>query len=136
VSREVTESAGGSSGKEVIQVEIEPTPNKNTPAVHQQPPEPTPINHDTEDSVGASEDLGREDDYQLARDREHRSITPPHRYGFEDLAAYALLTSYGDPSTFREAIVIQEKDKWMGAMIDGRNGVLAEKSDMGACSAS
>jgi transposase InsO family protein len=115
---EVSESAGSSPGREVIQVDIEPTPTNNIPSVHQQPPEPTTTNHDTTASGDTSEDLGGDNDYQLARDREHRSIKPPQRYGFEDLAAYALLTSSGDPSTFREAISSQEKDKWMGAMME------------------
>ncbi|KAK2396531.1 hypothetical protein QL285_058180 [Trifolium repens] len=97
---EVSESAGGSPGREVIQVDIEPTPTNNIPVVHQQPPEPTATNHDTTASGDTSEDLGGDNDYQLARDRDHRSIKPPQRYGFEDLAAYALLTSSGDPSTF------------------------------------
>ncbi|CAJ2662759.1 unnamed protein product [Trifolium pratense] len=115
---EVTESAGGSPNKEAIQVEIEPTPTNNIPQVHQQPPETTTTNNDTEVLGGATEDLAGENDYQLVRDRERRSVKPPERYGYEDLAAYALLTSSGDPSTFREAMASQEKERWMGAMME------------------
>jgi hypothetical protein len=108
---EVSESTRGSPRKDVIQVDIESTPINKISAVHQQPPEPTTINRYTTDSSDTSEDLGGDNDYQLARDREHRSIKPPQRYGFEDLATYnALLTSFGDASTFRESISSQGKD--------------------------
>ena len=43
------------------------------------------------------------------------------QYGFEELAklvAFDFLTSVGDPSTFQEAMNNQEKDKWMGAMVE------------------
>lgn len=56
--------------------------------------------------------------YILVCDREHHSTKPPERYEYEDLIAYALLTSFGDPSTFWEAISNQEKDKWMVEMMD------------------
>ncbi|GAU47849.1 hypothetical protein TSUD_404260 [Trifolium subterraneum] len=115
---EVTESAGGSPHKEAIQVEIEPTPTNNIPQVHQQPPETIITNNDTEVLGGATGELAGEHDYQLVRDRERRSVKPPERYGYEDLAAYALLTSSGDPSTFREAMASQEKERWMGAMME------------------
>lgn len=35
-------------------------------------------------------------DYILVGDREHRLTHPPEIYVYEDLVAYALLTSYGD----------------------------------------
>lgn len=44
-------------------------------------------------------------------DKESQRITPPVRYGFEDLIAYALLISSGNPYTFQEAMASQEKDK-------------------------
>lgn len=61
---------------------------------------------------------GRVQDYILARDKEHHSPKSPQRYGYEELANYMLLTSYGDPSTFWEAIESHEEDKWMGATME------------------
>ena len=51
-------------------------------------------------------------------DRSPRQVTPPVHYGFKELAVYALLTSSGDLSTFREAITIPEKDRWLGALLE------------------
>lgn len=51
-------------------------------------------------------------------DREPLCITPQVRYGFEDFTTYALLTSSGDPSTFREVMASQEKDKWMDDLVE------------------
>src|ERR1044072_582813 len=65
---------------------------------------------------GGAQDQGEAQEYNLACDREPRHIQPPVRFGFEEIAAYALLTSSGDPSTFREALNSPEKDRWMGAM--------------------
>ena len=50
------------------------------------------------------------------RDRVPFQITPPACYGFEELAAYALLASSGDLSTFCETIISLEKDRWMSVM--------------------
>ena len=46
---------------------------------------------------GGAQDQGEAQEYNLVRDRAPRQIQPPVRYGFEELAAYALLTSSGDP---------------------------------------
>src|SRR3954464_420669 len=54
----------------------------------------------------------------IATNRPRRTIRPPDRYGFEDLVSYALITSSGDPSTFQEATSSQEREKWMGAMVE------------------
>src|ERR1044072_1649961 len=53
---------------------------------------------------GRAQDQGGVQVYNLVRDRVPRKVQPPVRYGFEELVAYALLTSSGDPSTFREAL--------------------------------
>lgn len=53
-------------------------------------------------------------DYILVFDREHYSTKLLERYEYEDFVVYILLTSYGEPSFFREPIYSQEKDKWMG----------------------
>lgn len=45
-------------------------------------------------------------------------INKIERYKFEDLTIYALLISYGDPSTFQEDIASHDKDKCMGVMME------------------
>jgi hypothetical protein len=42
----------------------------------------------------------------------------PGRYGFEDMASYALVISSGDPTTFQEAVNRQEKSRWVGALAE------------------
>ena len=54
----------------------------------------------------------------LIKDRERCTIKPLSIFGYEDLASFALLISNGDPSTFQEAMLNEEKDRWMGAMIE------------------
>src|SRR4051812_10294751 len=54
----------------------------------------------------------------IATDRPRRTIRPPDRYGFGELVSYALITSSGDPSSFQEATCSQEREKWMGAMVE------------------
>ena len=34
------------------------------------------------------------------------------------MASFALLISSGDPLTFQEAMLNEEKDRWMGAMVE------------------
>lgn len=58
--------------------------------------------------------------YQLARDRSRREITPPVRYRQEDWVSFALFTaleveSY-EPRDYREAITCDERDKWLVAV--------------------
>ncbi|KAA0067463.1 Retrovirus-related Pol polyprotein from transposon TNT 1-94 [Cucumis melo var. makuwa] len=54
--------------------------------------------------------------YQLARDRAHREIHAPTRYGYADLVAYALTCATdsikADPLTFEDAIVSDSQKKW------------------------
>jgi hypothetical protein len=40
----------------------------------------------------------------------------PTRYGYEDMASYALVISSEDPTTFQEAVNGQENSRWVGAM--------------------
>ena len=57
----------------------------------------------------------------MQKDRDHHTIKPIVRYGFEELAklaSFVLFTSIGDLSTFQEAMNSQEKDKWIGAMVE------------------
>ncbi|KAL4362615.1 hypothetical protein GQ457_04G008090 [Hibiscus cannabinus] len=57
--------------------------------------------------------------YSLARDRERRiNVKASSRFGFEDMASFALHISSDDPVTFQGAITSQEKGKWMAAMVE------------------
>ena len=59
-------------------------------------------------------------DYQLARDRQRRKITPPERYGYADLICYALNAAEelqdSEPKNFREALESNECKDWLKAM--------------------
>jgi hypothetical protein len=59
-----------------------------------------------------------EQHHSIVTARPRCTIRPPIRYGFEDMVSYALVISSGDPTTFQEAVNIQEKSKWMGAMAE------------------
>ena len=54
----------------------------------------------------------------LIKDRERCTIKPQRVFRYEDLASFTLLVSCGDPSTFHEGMLNEEKDRWMGAMIE------------------
>lgn len=85
-------------------MDIEEPPVSPRKIVTQQQDEPNSDSGGVQDSCGIQ-------DYTLMRDREPHRITPPMKYGFEDLATYATLTSSEDHSTFQEAMDSQEKDK-------------------------
>ena len=74
--------------------------------------------HNAKDDTRNTKRTGSKDQqpYSIATSRDKRSIKPPTKYGFEDLVAYALITSSGDPTNFQEAVHSQEKCNWMGAM--------------------
>ncbi|KAK2447548.1 secreted RxLR effector protein [Trifolium repens] len=59
-------------------------------------------------------------DYQLARDRERRVITPPNRNGYADLICYALNAAEevqdSEPKNFREASESIDSKDWLKAM--------------------
>ena len=61
-------------------------------------------------------------DYLLSRDRAKRNIKPPHRFGFADLIAYALLTTMeyeeSEPLSYQEAINNNESMKWLTTMTE------------------
>ena len=56
--------------------------------------------------------------HSIAMGRPKCTIRSPTRYDFEDLVSYALVTNSGDPTTFQEAMECQEKDRWMGTMME------------------
>ena len=69
-------------------------------------------------SKPSSSTSGEEQHYSLVRDREKHTIKPPSRFEYEDLASFALFISSGDLSSFQEAMLNEEKDRWMGAIVE------------------
>jgi hypothetical protein len=61
---------------------------------------------------------GAEEQYTITINRPKHTIRPLIRYGFKDMASYALVISSGDPTTFQEAVNSQEKSGWVGAMVE------------------
>ena len=94
-----------SSSSNVVQVNLESQVLENERA-------------ESSSSKPSSSTSGEEQHYSLVRDRERRTIKPPSRFGYKDLASFAILVSSGDPSTFQEAMLNEEKDRWMGAMVE------------------
>lgn len=60
------------------------------------------------------------DTYQLARDREKRTIRPPRKYIFLDLIAYALSAAHeindDEPRTYLEVMTSKNRLNWERAM--------------------
>ena len=59
----------------------------------------------------------------IAQDRPRRvGVRPPTRYGFEDMVGYALQVAEevdtSEPSTYKEAILSSDSEKWFAAMGD------------------
>ena len=94
-----------SSSSKVVQVNLEPQVLDNERA-------------ESSSSKPSSSTSGEEQHYNLVRDRERLTIKPPKNFGYEDFASFTLLVSNGDLSTFQEAMLNKEKDKWMGAMVE------------------
>ena len=44
----------------------------------------------------------QEESYSIAKGREKRVHKAPQRYGFEDMVSFALITSCGDPLSYRD----------------------------------
>ena len=97
---------GNSSSSDAVQMDLE-----------QHPVVPERVESSNPIPVGSTS--GDLQNYNLARDRQRRTnVKPPSRLGFEDMVSFALLISSDDPVTFHGAITSQEKDKWMGAMVE------------------
>ena len=75
-----------SSSSKVVQVNLEPQVLNNERA-------------ESSSLKPSSFTLGEEQHYSLVRDRERRTIKPPSRFRYKDLASFAFLVSSGDPST-------------------------------------
>lgn len=75
-----------------------------------------PNEDDLEEELVEVEDTQRVEQVpSIARDRERREIKPPSRLGWEEVN-YALISSEGDPTTYKDAINCDVKASWMGAM--------------------
>ena len=94
-----------SSSSKVVQVNLEPQVLNNERA------ESSSLKPSSSISV-------EEQHYSLVRDKERCTIKPLSIFEYEDLASFALLISNGDPSNFQEAMLNEEKDRWMGAMVE------------------
>lgn len=71
--------------------------------------------------------------YQLARDRQRRLIKPPQRYGHHaDLVAYALTVASeiddDEPTSYKDAMNSNEKDKWTAAMQEEMSSLLKNRT--------
>ena len=54
----------------------------------------------------------------ITRDRSRIVIKTLSRFGWEYEVNYALITSEGDPTSYKEAINVNDKDSWICAMAD------------------
>ncbi|KAG9450482.1 hypothetical protein H6P81_010447 [Aristolochia fimbriata] len=54
--------------------------------------------------------------YAISKGEGKRNIVPPVRYMFEDIVSFALTVGTGDPSTFSEAMKVDDSDVWLHAM--------------------
>ena len=70
----------------------------------------------------------QEEPYSIARGREKQVHKAPQRYGFEDMVSFALVTSSGDPFTFKEATNRKDNDKWIVAMLEEMESLQKNKT--------
>ena len=54
--------------------------------------------------------------YSIIKGRQKRVHKAPQRYGFEDMVSFALVTSSGDPLSYKDATNKKHSDKWLVAM--------------------
>ena len=71
---------------------------------------------DKDNDEDDSQEQQQEKPYSIARGREKQVHKAPQRYGFEDMVSFALVTSNGDPLSYREATNKKHSDKWLVAM--------------------
>lgn len=72
------------------------------------------------------------DKYQLARDRQRRTINVPQRLGYADLITYAFLVAKEineiEPLDYEQAISCKNKDKWITAMEEEMHSLKKNKT--------
>ena len=69
----------------------------------------------------------QEEPYSIARGRGKRVHKAPQRYGFEDMVSFALVTSSGDPLSYKDATNKKHSDK-MACSNVRRDGVTTEQN--------
>ena len=70
----------------------------------------------------------QEEPYSIVRGRDKRVHKAPQRYGFEDMVSFALVTSGGDPFTFKEATNRKDNDKWIVVMLEEMESLQKNKT--------
>ena len=70
----------------------------------------------------------QEESYSIAKGREKRVHKAPQRYDFEDMVSFALVTSGGDPFTFKEATNRKDNDKWLVAISEEMESLQKSKT--------
>ena len=70
----------------------------------------------------------QEKSYSIVKGRAKRVHKAPQRYGFEDKVSFALVTSNGDPFTFKEATNKKGNDKWLVAMSEEMESLQKNKT--------
>ncbi|KAG9454908.1 hypothetical protein H6P81_007812 [Aristolochia fimbriata] len=66
--------------------------------------------------------------YAIAKGKGKRNIVPPVRYMFEDMVSFALTVGTGDPSTFSEAMKVDDSDVWLHAMKEEMESLLKNQT--------
>jgi hypothetical protein len=120
ISRDVVfDEASMLKDKQVLQGKLADKENSGVQVEFNEPVE-FEEKQQSDDDVVEPDDPPTTDEQQrsLATDRPRRSIRAPQRYGFEDMISFALITSSGDPCSFKEAVSSPDKDKWMEAMVE------------------
>ena len=59
---------------------------------------------------------------------ERNGFKAPQRYGFENMFSFALVTSGGDPFTFKEATNRKDNDKWLAVMSEEMGSLQKNKT--------
>ena len=70
----------------------------------------------------------QEEPYSSDRGREKWVHKAPQVYGFENMVSFALVTSGGDPFTFKEATNRKNSDKWLVDMLEEMKSLQKNKT--------
>jgi hypothetical protein len=70
----------------------------------------------------------QEEPYSIARGRGKRVHKARQRYGFEDMVSFALITSSGDPLSYKDATNKKYNDKWDVAMSEEMKSLQKNKN--------
>ena len=73
------------------------------------------IDKGNDNDIDPQQQQQQQEPYSIAKGREKRVHKAPQRYGFEDMVSFALITSSGDPLSYRDATNKKHNDKWLVA---------------------